>query len=313
MPPPADNRRQRAPLPAPRVWLLAAAGLLAVGAIGELSFQGKLQPPTQTADKLPQTFEPAAIIAVNASLSRSARPPAPSAQANARPLEEPVWSEAEKERIRIWAQSAPSAAAGWATALPPGANRHFVLETASLAWGASDDPAAAAQWARSLRDEAERTLALTNIAGEAVRSEPLLALELARSLPEADRDELVPRAAMEWAVQDPEAAADWARRIPGESLRAKVLAGIATVWSDRDPVAGATLAAKELPAGRLQADAVVSIVQRWAQRSPADAAGWLLQFPEGELRDAAMENLEGSAPPFLEGKQPEREPKDSAL
>ena len=103
---------------------------------------------------------------------------------------------------------------------------------------------------------------------------------------------------MEWAVQDPVAAADWARRIPGESLRATVLAGIATVWSDRDPVGGATLAAKELPAGRLQADTVVSIVQRWAQRAPDDAAGWVLQFPEGKLRDAAMESLERSASPL---------------
>ena len=175
--------------------------------------------------------------------------------------------------------------------MPLGGNRRFALETAALAWGDSD-PAAAADWARSLADEAERTLTLTDIADEAVRGNPILALELAGSLPEAARGEIIPRATMEWAARDPAAAADWARQITGEALRAKVLAGIATVWSDQDPMSGATLAANELPTGRLQADAVVSIVQRWAQRAPADAANWVLQFPDGELRDAAMENLE---------------------
>jgi hypothetical protein len=169
-----------------------------------------------------------------------------------------------------------------------------VLETASLAWGASD-PAYAAQWAQSLREEAERTLALTNIAGEAVRSAPLLALELAQSLPATARDEIVPRAATQWAAQDPAAAANWARQIPGESLHAITLAGIATAWSEQDPATAAAIAVKELPAGRLQSDTIVSIVQRWAQQSPAAAEAWVNQFPEGDLRDAANENLKSAA------------------
>jgi hypothetical protein len=277
------------------VWLLAAAGVLVAGVIGALSFQGKRQPPTHSADKLPQTSEPPAIIAVNTSPARSADLPAPSAQADAHILEEPTWPEAEKERIRNWAQSAPRAAAEWATTLPTGGNRHFVLETAALAWGDSD-PAAAAQWAQSLREEAERTLALTHIASEAVRSTPALALELAQSLPAAARDEIVPRAAAEWAAKDPTAAADWARQIPGESLRATTLAGIATAWGEQDPATAAALVVKELPAGRLQADTIVAIVQRWSQQSPADAEAWVSQFPEGDLRDAARECLANFLP-----------------
>jgi hypothetical protein len=276
------------------VWLLATAGVLAACVIGALSFQGKRQPPSHSAGELPQTSEPSSLVAVTASSSQLANQPAPSTQANARPLEEPEWPEAEKERIRIWAQSSPRAAAEWATLLPAGANRHFVLETASLAWGDSD-PASAAQWARTIRNEAERTLALTNITSEAVRSTPLLALDLVQSLPETARTEIVPRAAAEWAARDPAAAADWARQIPAESLRATTLAGIATAWSEQDPATAANLAVKELPAGRLQSDTIVSIVQRWAQQSPAAAAAWVNQFPEGALRDAATENLKATA------------------
>ena len=199
------------------------------------------------------------------------------------------------EHIRARAREAPGAIAAWATALPAGGYRRFALEAAALAWGDSD-PAAAAQWARSLSDEGERTLALTGIAGEAVRTEPLLALELSRFLPETARDGIVERATMEWAASDPEAAVEWARGISGEALRAKVIAGIAIIWSDRDPVGGATMAANELPAGRLQADSIVSVVQRWAQQSPAAAAAWVLRFPDGELRDAAMECLAAYVP-----------------
>jgi hypothetical protein len=274
------------------VWLLAATGILVAGVIGTLSWQAKRPPSPRTADQLPQVVNPPASLA--ASQTQPPAQSAPAARGNARTVEESTWPEAEKERIRNWAQNAPRAAAEWATALPAGANRRFVLEAATLAWGASD-PASAAQWAQSLRDEAERTLALTNIASEAVRSTPLLSLELAQSLPATTRDEIVPRAVTEWATRDPAAAADWARQISGASLRVTALAGIATAWSEKDPAAAASLAVKELPSGRLQADTIVAIVQRWAQQSPADAEAWVNQFPEGSLRDAAMESLAKAA------------------
>lgn len=288
MPPLAASRRNRAPLSATRIRFLAAAGLLVATIIGALCFHGER--PASVAESLPPPARSSTPAPAQASLHPLTAQSLSTAQVTARAAEETPWPEEEKERIRGWAQSAPREAAGWATALSAGDNRRFALETAALAWG-DRDPASAAQWARGLPDQAERALALTDIADEAVRSDPILALELARSLPDAIRSEIVPRATREWATQDPAAAADWARRISGESLRATVLAGIATVWSDQDPVKGATLAVKELPAGRLQADAVVSIVQRWVQQSPAVAADWVQQFPDGDLRDAAIENL----------------------
>jgi hypothetical protein len=36
---------------------------------------------------------------------------------------------------------------------------------------------------------------------------------------------------------------------------------------------------------------VISIVQRWAQQQPTDAAAWAEQFPLGELKLAAFENV----------------------
>ncbi len=213
-----------------------------------------------------------------------------SGNAKARLAREVPWSEEEKERIRLRAQNDPSGFGEWAATLSPGANRHFALETAALAWGATA-PSSAADWAEDLSEKTERTQALTHIASEAVRSDPHLALELARSLPEPSMNDIVPRATAEWAATDPVAAAEWAGQISSTPLCTATLAGIATVWSEQDPVAAATMVLREIPAGRLQADAIVSIVQRWARQSPADAADWVNQFPDGELRDTAMECL----------------------
>jgi hypothetical protein len=203
---------------------------------------------------------------------------------------EVTWPADEQERVRTWVQSDPGSAAKWASALPADANRRFALEAIAIAWG-TRDPDAAARWAEGFSDEVERTEALTAIASEAVREDPLLAIELAGSLPDAAMGEIIPRAAMEWAAQDSAAAMEWARQISGLSLRVSVLAGIATVWSEQDPASAAAMAVEELPAGRLQADTIVSIVQRWSQRAPADASAWVDQFPEGDLRDAAMESI----------------------
>lgn len=99
------------------------------------------------------------------------------------------------------------------------------------------------------------------------------------------------RAASEWAATDPESAVAWAHQIADPTLRDSVLAGVAAAWGDADPVAAATLAAKGLPPGRQQADAVIAIVQRWAQTDPQAAAQWVAEFPESTLRATALDNL----------------------
>jgi hypothetical protein len=51
------------------------------------------------------------------------------------------------------------------------------------------------------------------------------------------------------------------------------------------------MAVDELPAGELQNAAVISIIQRWAQRNPEVAAAWVGQFQAEPLRRVATRNL----------------------
>jgi hypothetical protein len=193
--------------------------------------------------------------------------------------------------VHHWAASDPQDLAAWINNLPAGSQRQGALDDLAVSW-ANSQLTNAISWGLSLTNEDERNSILTAVANEAVHTDPVTALRVAVSLPAAAQsDELIGRAATEWASGDATNAVAWAEQIPDGTLRAKVLAGESVAWSEQDPESAATLAVQELPAGRLQEDAVVSIVQRWAQQQPAAAAAWVARFPEGSLRTAAIENL----------------------
>ena len=166
-----------------------------------------------------------------------------------------------------------------------------MLDDVAIVW-ANHDPTNAMNWAGSLSDNAARGQALAAVAGEAVRSQPLMALQIALDLPAGQqRDDLIQRGAMQWASEDAASAAAWVSQIPQGDLRNQTLSGVAIVWSASAPVDAANWALKELPPGRLLDDTVISIVQRWAQKDMEGATAWVEQFPKGELRATAVENL----------------------
>lgn len=193
--------------------------------------------------------------------------------------------------VRRWTKADPQTAADWVDALPAGTARQRGLENVAIVW-ANDNATNAIQWARSLANDTERFRALAAVANEAVRFDPMSALEVAVKLPANSQcNDLIRRAAAEWAANDPSNAVAWAKQIPDVSLRAQVLASEATAWAGQEPRAAAVLAVTELPAGRLQDDTVMTIVERWARQQPQAAADWVAQFPAGPLRDTALQNI----------------------
>jgi hypothetical protein len=193
--------------------------------------------------------------------------------------------------IRRWVEIDPSAATAWVMAMPAGAAREDAFENIAIL-RANHDLAEAVAWVKNLPAGPEKESAQFAIANEAVRTRPEEALRLVSELPEsAANDELIRRAAMEWTGKNQVDALAWAKEIEDADLRSRVCAGIAIAWSETDPAAAGTFAANDISPGRLQNDLVVSIVQRWAQTAPEEAAAWVADFPPGELRQAAVENL----------------------
>lgn len=193
--------------------------------------------------------------------------------------------------IRRWAGNDPSAASRWAAGLTSPPEREDAIQTVAISW-ASRDLDGSARWARQLPGDAERQRALISAAYEASRRTPVAALHLAADLPGSQpRDEMILHAARQWAANDPKQAIDWGQKIQDQTLRNQVLGAIVTSWSETDPHAAAVAAVSLLPPGRQQNDAVVGIVKRWKQQEPQPAAAWVAQFPQGSLRQTALESL----------------------
>jgi hypothetical protein len=190
-----------------------------------------------------------------------------------------------------WGKTSPMNALAWAGDVSEAPLRDEMIAVATLGWAGSDLDGAI-KWVLSQSAGEARNKLLITLGHEWVRTNPKDVISLAVSLPVSpERDQMMTRAAAEWAVTDGSAALSWARGIAEPERRAQTLAGVAVAISEQDPEAAANVVANELTAGRLQDDAVVAIVQRWAQTKPEDAAAWVSHFSDGQLFNASVENL----------------------
>lgn len=193
--------------------------------------------------------------------------------------------------IRRWAQYDGSRASAWVQQLAAGPAKEEALNGVAIEW-ANSSLSEAMAWGQQLAEPAEKQAVLFSIANEAVRQDPVVALRLAVELPTDERwKDLVQRSASEWAATNGEQAVAWARQIEDAPLRNQVLASMAVAMSESDPVAAATLATTEIPAGRTQSDAVIGIIERWGQQQPEQVAAWVETFPRNNLKSVAVENL----------------------
>jgi len=193
--------------------------------------------------------------------------------------------------VRRWAEVDSRATADWLTRHSTGATRLEELVAVATVWG-ERMPRDAAEWARELADLTEREHALLAVGYEMARTEARAALVLADDLPAGSaRDELLVHASAQWAARDPRAAAEWAGQLPAGVVRERALAMAASAWAESDPIAAATFAISSLAPGEPLENAIVGIVQRWAQKEPARAAAWVTSFPESTVAQAALEEV----------------------
>ena len=153
-----------------------------------------------------------------------------------------------------------------------------------IALRASLDQASAEQ------DPAAREKILESVAWDAIDVDPALSREAFAALTpdSASSRRLVGHFAMRLADESPEKAIAWARELEQEEERSDAFGRIAVVLSDSEPAAAATLVAEEMTAGPPRDRAVVQVIQRWSQAAPADAAGWIVAFPQGAARSAGL-------------------------
>lgn len=140
------------------------------------------------------------------------------------------------------------------------------------------------------KDAVAREKILESVAWDAIDVDPALSREAFAALtPDSESSRrLVGHFAMRLADDDPERAIEWAAALEQEEERSDAFGRIAVVISATDPSRAATLVSEEMTAGPPRDRAVVQILQRWAQTTPADAAAWIAAFPQGAARGAGI-------------------------
>jgi hypothetical protein len=202
---------------------------------------------------------------------------------------EDLESETAQLLVTRWIGTDPSGAAEWTLTLGQTPLRRLLISQLGAIW-ANDDLSSAISWTREKLSGEEKEILLRAIGNEAARFSPLEALHLMKEMqPGEERDRLLTHAASQWAVNDAGQLMSWVNQFQAGPEKDRLVAGIIPALADSNPRMAADLAVQQLPRGRIQNDAVVSIVQRWAQQEPENASAWVERFPQGVLQtDAAI-------------------------
>jgi hypothetical protein len=197
--------------------------------------------------------------------------------------------------FQAWVVRDAAGAAEFALGIGDKSMRREALLQVTSNW-AIQDPDAALKWAVDAKYETdyERQMATSMICTEVARTDPKEALRLAQDYRIDERnDEILPNLTRRWAELDASAASDWVVQQPPGEKRDRLILSIAETLVNNSPTRAAKFILQQIPPGEGQNQAVLSILPQWALVDMPGAKAWAELFPEGSLRDRAMEALNG--------------------
>jgi len=157
----------------------------------------------------------------------------------------------------------------------------------------TDSPRAALKAASELESPEEREKAVAEVAWNALELDPVLARE-AFALLSPDSTEkirLIQHSAMRLAESDLDGALKWADTLGTEKETAAAKCQIALVLAESEPLRAANILSESGIEGREFDVTAVQVLQRWAAKSPPDAAAWVVAFPPGAARSAGIKEV----------------------
>jgi hypothetical protein len=132
-----------------------------------------------------------------------------------------------------WAAVNPIAAAECGLSVLSEGRRQEFLKTVGMQWGRQDS-AAAIDWGAQLPQDITRDSFLAGISSTLAETSPLKAAQLVASLGDHSlAEETALTVVIEWARQQPEAAADWVKQFPVGHLREQALWNLVSVSSEQ--------------------------------------------------------------------------------
>jgi len=189
-------------------------------------------------------------------------------------------------------RDAPAAAAFVLTVQDEDLRKESMLRVMQT-WGTQDAKSALA-WAKDAGFDTnyEREVAMSMACAQVANTNPAEAIRLALQYKfDESSVDLLEGLTARWAETDLSAASDWVIKQPAGEWRDKLIQSIALEGFDAAPDASTQLVLDQIPAGDDRDKAILSLVSKLAFNDSDKALAWVESFPEGTLRESALENL----------------------
>ena len=159
---------------------------------------------------------------------------------------------------------------------------------------ARQQPEKALEWALGQPDGPQRREVLVDVCYQVAQSDPATAVSMAQQLHlDQGLGAVMENLIQQWAGQDVSAAYVWAQSQPTGEEKNGLMMRIAFVQSQTDPAAAAQMVVEQITPGQTQTEATMTVLHQWASLDMPGATGWAQLFPEGALRERAMNELYG--------------------
>jgi hypothetical protein len=175
-----------------------------------------------------------------------------------------------------------------------GVNAQFESRMALMAWLrdlAATNYAAALEYVSKMPAGEERDDALQAVCFGLARTDPAKAVDLAQQLqvPPSVVENLV----QQWAGSDMKDALIWANNQPAGDERDDMIHRIVLQFAAADPSDAIGLVQEQIPPGPNQDEALMTILNQWANKDLAAAAKWVESLPNNALKPRMVAELEG--------------------
>jgi hypothetical protein len=198
-----------------------------------------------------------------------------------------VRNEVQLRMVQRLAERSPEEAVSLLQFIPK-EERPEALNRLARVWSRTDGRAAVG-WANSITNDREREAALLGICTAETTLTAQEIFNIGMAMQSAEAKALVTSSALrKWGLDAPEEALRWGVRngAAGEQM-AELLMNIAESKGAREAAASLPYLENKIDQG----NSAIGLLQRWSVQEPTAALDWLERFPEGELRDRAVVQL----------------------
>lgn len=185
-----------------------------------------------------------------------------------------------------WMKMDPVTAANWVASRPDATEDQAWVVAHNLFADGID----LQSYSDQLPDTGWKQKFLTDAGLGVLSKNPMEAINLAQRMnPGSAQTSLLQTVASDWIGSDPDKALDWIVSVNDPLLQEQLVAAGAKTYAATDPGLAAAWFVSSVKSEEVLNNNLPNLVEIWAAKDPPAAADWVAQFPDGDMRRAALD------------------------